>query len=77
MADFIKIQEFATQLRHIKGLYLFKIFSKYSHFTTINTLFNYLAEKESEDNLRTLERMWRLFIKTGSISEFKVREEKE
>ena len=72
MSDFIKIQEFATKLRTISGLYLFKIFSKYSHFSRIDTLFNYLATKESEDNLRTLERLWRLFIKNGSISDFKV-----
>jgi len=71
MNDYLKIEEFTTQLRTIPGLYLFRIFSKYSHFTRIDVLFNYLATKESEDNLRTLERLWRLFIKNGSISEFK------
>ncbi len=78
MSEYKKIEEFTSQLRQIKGLYLFKIFSKYTQFSTIDTLFNYLAMRESEDNLRTLERLWRLFIKNGSISEFKmISEEKQ
>jgi hypothetical protein len=77
MADYQQIHEFASQFRNINGLYLFKIFSKYTQIPDIERLFNFLAQRESEDDLRTLERLWRLFIKTGSISEFKVREEKE
>jgi hypothetical protein len=66
-----KIHEFASHLRKINGLYLFKIFTKYTCFTDINILFNYIAQKEKEDDLRQLERLWGLFIKTGSIRMFK------
>ena len=63
----MSINEFASQLRKINGLYLFKIFSRYTVIRTIDNLFNYLAQKESEEDLRELERLWDLFIQTGSI----------
>ena len=62
MSDYKQIHEFATELRSIKGLYLFKIFSKYTMLTDINHLFNYLADKEKEEDLRQLEVMWEDFI---------------
>ena len=43
-----KIVEFASHLRKINGLYLFKIFTKYTCITDIDRLFNHLAEKEKE-----------------------------
>ena len=65
--SYIKINDFMTKLRRIKGLYLFKIFSKYSEFAEINRLFNYLATKEKEDDLRILEKLWDEFNRTGDI----------
>ena len=65
--DYEKIDEFTTQLRSIKGLYLFRIFSKYTSLRDINRLFNFLAVKEKEEDLRQLEDLWRCFISTGSI----------
>jgi hypothetical protein len=66
-----KIVEFTSHLRKINGLYLFKIFTKYTCITDIDRLFNHLAEKEKEADLRQLERLWDLFIKTGSINMFR------
>jgi len=60
--------DFAAKLRRINGLYLFNIFMKYRSFTTINTLFNYLATHEKETDLRQLEKLWNEFIKTGDIT---------
>ena len=67
MSDYKQIHEFAAELRSIKGLYLFKIFSKYTMITNINQLFNFLAEREKEEDLRQLEELWGYFIETGSI----------
>jgi hypothetical protein len=77
MSDYKKINEFASHLRSINGLYLFKIFTKYLEITDINRLFNFLAQRETEDNLRHLERLWEMFIKTGSIEEPQQVEEEE
>jgi hypothetical protein len=41
---------------------------KYSNFTNINTLFNYLATREKETDLRQLEMLWNEFIETGDIT---------
>ena len=67
MSDYKQIHEFTTELRAIKGLYLFKIFSKYTMFSDINKLFNCLADREKEEDLRELEELWGYFIETGSI----------
>lgn len=67
MNDYKQIHEFSTELRAIKGLYLFKIFSKYTMYNDINRLFNCLADREKEEDLRQLEVMWEDFIETGSI----------
>jgi len=58
-----QITDFTTKLRQIDGLHLFKIFTKYTS-SDINQLFNYLATKEKEDDLRKLEKLWDAFIKT-------------
>jgi hypothetical protein len=65
--EYEKIDKFTSQLRSIKGLYLFRIFSKYTSLRDINRLFNFLAQKEKEDDLRQLEELWGCFIETGSI----------
>lgn len=62
-----EIVDFTTQLRSINGLYLFKIFAKYTAIRDIHSLFNFLAQRESEEDLRKLEKLWENFIKTGSI----------
>lgn len=66
-----QLTDFATKLRQIDGLHLFKIFTKYTlaGFIDINQLFNYLAKKEKEDDLRKLEKLWDVFIKTGDITD--------
>jgi len=63
-----EITEFAAKLRRINGLYLFNIFMKYINFNGINTLFNYLATREKETDLRQLEKLWNEFIETGDIT---------
>lgn len=65
-----QITDFAAKLRGIDGIHLFKIFTKYTlaGFIDINQLFNYLAKKEKEDDLRKLEKLWDVFIKTGDIT---------
>jgi len=57
-----QLSDFASKLRSINGLHLFKIFYKYLSFTDINQLFNYLAVNETESDLRKLEKMWDEFI---------------
>lgn len=63
MDDCIQIHAFATYLRTIPGLHLFKIFTTYTSYYDINRLFNRLARDQSEDDLRELERLWNEFIK--------------
>jgi hypothetical protein len=63
MSDYKRIDEFTAHLRSIKGLRLFKIFSKYTPIKNIMNLFNYLAAHESEETLRELEHMWEEFVK--------------
>jgi len=67
MSDHKQIAAFATHLRTIPGLYLFRIFSKYTSLTHIDSLFNFLAERESEEDLRELEKMWNEFIKKDKV----------
>ena len=62
--DRMKIQEFATTLRAIPGLHLFRIFMMYSPITDIDRLFNQMATREAETDLRELERLWDEFIQT-------------
>ena len=63
MDDHKQIHAFATYLRTIPGLHLFKIFAIYMSYHDINRLFNHLARDRSEDDLRELERLWNEFIK--------------
>jgi len=63
MHDYKQIHSFATYLRTIPGLRLFKIFTSYTLYYDINRLFNDLARDHSEDDLRELERLWNEFIK--------------
>jgi hypothetical protein len=67
MSDYKEIAAFTTHLRTIPGLHLFRIFSKYTSLTHIDHLFNYLAQRESEEDLRELERMWNEFIKKDKV----------
>jgi hypothetical protein len=70
MSHYKEIAEFATHLRTIPGLYLFRIFSKYTKYNSlshIDLLFNQLATCESEEDLRELERMWNEFIKKDKV----------
>jgi len=59
-----QVKKFTTELRSIKGLHLFKIFSKYLPLASdIEHLFNYLGQREKEEDLRQLEALWAEFIK--------------
>jgi hypothetical protein len=62
--DRMKIHEFATTLRAIPGLHLFRIFMVYTPITDINRLFNQMATREEETDLRELERLWDEFIQS-------------
>jgi hypothetical protein len=62
MSDHRDIDKFTTHLRKIEGLRLFKIFSKYTVFSDIEQLFNYLGKCEPEEILRELETMWKAFM---------------
>lgn len=66
MSYYKQFNDFATKLRGIDGLHLFKIFMPYlsKGFNDINQLFNNLAKNEKENDLRQLEKMWDEFIKT-------------
>jgi hypothetical protein len=63
-----ELTDFAAKLRRIDGLYLFNIFMKYINFNRVNSLFNYLATREKETDLRQLEKLWNEFIETGDIT---------
>ena len=63
-----QIHQFATKLRQIKGLHLFKIFTTYTSYSDINALFNHLGRDQKEDELRQLEKLWNEFIETGDIT---------
>jgi hypothetical protein len=63
-----KIQLFATKLRQIRGLHLFKIFTIYTSYDNIDALFNHLARDQKEADLRKLEQLWNEFIETGDIT---------
>lgn len=63
-----QIHQFATKLRQIKGLHLFRIFTIYTAYDNINLLFNHLARDKEEDDLRQLEKLWKEFIETGDIT---------
>ena len=67
MSDYKQIRAFTTHLRTIPGLYLFRIFSKYTSLIDIDPIFNTLAKCESEEDLRELERMWNEFIKKDKL----------
>jgi hypothetical protein len=41
---------------------------KYINFNSVNSLFNYLATREKETDLRQLEKLWNEFIETGDIT---------
>ena len=62
------IHLFATKLRQIEGLHLFKIFTIYTSYDNIDTLFNHLARFHKEADLRELEKLWNEFIRTGEIT---------
>ena len=62
------IHQFATKLRQIEGLHLFKIFTIYTSYDNIDTLFNHLARFHKEADLRELEKLWNEFIRTGDIT---------
>jgi hypothetical protein len=62
------IHLFATKLRQIEGLHLFKIFTIYTSYDNINLLFNHLARDQKEADLRELEKLWNEFIRTGDIT---------
>jgi len=66
-----QLTDFATKLRQIDGLHLFKIFMKYTSvgYNDINQLFNFLAKHEKENDLRKLEKLWAEFIETGDIKD--------
>ena len=63
-----QIHLFATKLRQIEGLHLFKIFTTYTSYRDINMLFNHLARDQKEADLRKLEQLWNEFIETGEIT---------
>jgi hypothetical protein len=63
-----QIQLFATKLRQIRGLHLFKIFTIYTSYGNIDALFNHLARDQKESDLRELEKLWNEFIETGEIT---------
>jgi len=63
-----QIHRFATKLRQIDGLHLFKIFTTYTSYHDINLLFNHLARDQKEADLRKLEQLWNEFIETGEIT---------
>jgi hypothetical protein len=51
---------------------------KYINFNGVNSLFNYLATREEETDLRQLEKLWNEFIKTGDITiEYSLNENKK
>jgi hypothetical protein len=63
-----QIHRFATKLRQIEGLHLFKIFTLYTSYDNIDTIFNHLARFHKEADLRELEKLWNEFIRTGDIT---------
>lgn len=63
-----QIHLFATKLRQIDGLHLFKIFTIYTSYHDIDRLFNHVARDRNEVDLRELERLWNEFIRTGDIT---------
>ena len=63
-----QIHQFATKLRQIDGLHLFKIFTIYTSYHNIDLLFNNLGRDQKEDDLRQLEKLWKEFIETGDIT---------
>ena len=70
MSERQQINDFATHLRKIEGLRLFKIFSKYyKGYDRIDVVFNLVAEKEAEAELRELEHMWYEFILEKVVKE--------
>ena len=71
------IHQFATKLRQIEGLHLFKIFTIYTSYDNINLLFNHLARDQKEADLRELEKLWNEFITTGDITIEGSRDEEE
>ena len=62
------IHQFATKLRRIDGLHLFKIFTIYTSYHNIDLLFNHLGRDQKEEDLRQLEKLWKEFIETGDIT---------
>ena len=62
------IHQFATKLRRIDGLHLFKIFTIYTSYHNIDLLFNHLGRDQKEEDLRQLEKLWNEFIETGDIT---------
>ena len=62
------IHQFATKLRQIDGLHLFKIFTIYTSYHNIDMLFNHLGRDQKEEDLRQLEKLWKEFIETGDIT---------
>ena len=62
------IHQFATKLRQIDGLHLFKIFTIYTSYHNIDLLFNHLGRDQKEEDLRQLEKLWKEFIETGDIT---------
>ena len=63
-----QIHQFATKLRQIDGLHLFKIFTIYTSYHNIDLLFNHLGRDQKEEDLRQLEKLWKEFIETGDIT---------
>ena len=63
-----QIHLFATKLRQIEGLHLFKIFTLYTSYDNIDTIFNHLARFHKEADLRELEKLWNEYIRTGDIT---------
>ena len=63
-----QIHQFATKLRQIDGLHLFKIFTIYTSYHNIDLLFNHLGRDQKEEDLRQLEKLWNEFIRTGDIT---------
>jgi len=62
MSDYKKLARFQSYLRKIEGLHLFMILGDYIFLCDIETIFNAIAIRESEDDLRQMEKMWNEFI---------------
>ena len=69
MSDYHNIVEFTTRLRKIEGLHLLRIFSRYKTIIDIQVIFNCIAQSESEETLRELERLWEEFIQEKAVKE--------